>query len=330
LNIVNLPIHIEKDSKTDLQFGSDNHLQIVGFVRQEVTNKKLYVVRCANCIKDPELFGCGLFITFMGGLLKGQIPCGCSIHPAWEDWQYRIKVVRYCDQVGYHFKGWLHENYEGRSTKVCVICPVHGEWQTSTIKRMLINNAGCPQCGRESVGKHNTKPDDVMIKSFMDSGAFGEGSLFWRSERLNTKGYKDSWCFWCPTCDDQFESTSYGLQNGKMPCGCSAHNQKYSYINTIEDAGLVIGLKFGITSNLKARCYKQNKHSVFDIKNIGVWKFDNSMSCKGAEKYCKNSLDCGVFSKEEVPDGWTETTHTSNIDEIISIYEGYGGIRITE
>lgn len=64
------------------------------------------------------------------------------------------------------------------------------------------------------------------------------------------------------------------------------------------------------------------------MENIGIWEFDNSISCKKAERVLKNIMDCGVISKELFPDGHSETTHINNIDIIIKVYEEYGGVKL--
>ena len=53
-------------------------------------------------------------------------------------------------------------NYKNNSTKVCIICPLHGEfWQTP--KRHLKGD-GCPVCGRKSAGAKNRLNREEFIK----------------------------------------------------------------------------------------------------------------------------------------------------------------------
>ena len=46
------------------------------------------------------------------------------------------------------------------------------------------------------------------------------------------------------------------------------------------------------------------------------------------QRGCRRELDCGVLSKEEFPDGYTETTWVYNLDKIVEIYERNGGVKI--
>lgn len=43
------------------------------------------------------------------------------------------------------------------------------------------------------------------------------------------------------------------------------------------------------------------------VSKYAVYKFNTAKACKQAERDCKNNLICRVVSKEDLPDGWTET-----------------------
>lgn len=69
---------IYEDECIGQSFGPKDQLEIIGWTHKGKDGKKLYVVKCKECTKDPELFGEGLFISGRSNLSKGQIPCGCS------------------------------------------------------------------------------------------------------------------------------------------------------------------------------------------------------------------------------------------------------------
>lgn len=133
----------------------------------------------------------------------------------------------------------------------------------------------------------------------------------------------------CPVCGETGESTSVNLQRGHRSCACNTQNQQESYINWIIDShGTVVAIKFGIASDSKRRVKQQNSKSVYTIKQHSVYQFPDVTSCKKAERVCKQELECGIVLKRDMPDGWTETTWTYNLDKIIEIYERGGGIRV--
>lgn len=112
------------------------------------------------------------------------------------------------------------------------------------------------------------------------------------------------------------------LQSGSKPCDCSQQNQKYAYINIIKDKGVTVALKFGVTNKTtSARKKQQDRNCIYDVIEYCIYKFDNKRDCLLAEKQCLQQLDCGIISKEEMPDGWTETTWAYNLENITAIYE---------
>lgn len=85
--------------------------------------------------------------------------------------------------------------------------------------------------------------------------------------------------------------------------------------------------KFGIANMSSERIRRQNQLSIYDIINYGIWTYPTVKACRDAERYCLNNLTTKVITKEEMPDGYTETTFPSNIDLVISIFEEHGGVR---
>lgn len=82
------------------------------------------------------------------------------------------------------------------------------------------------------------KSDDKMRNSFISTGAFLEGTHFWRSSRTSSQGSKAYWHYTCPACSQDeyvvsglctgvFETKGVHLQQGHLACRCS-HNYRWS------------------------------------------------------------------------------------------------------
>jgi hypothetical protein len=108
---------------------------------------------------------------------------------------------------------------------------------------------------------------------------------------------------------------------------CANHAQQECYINFIKDNDSTIALKFGIAKDSKVRVKQHNSKSIFSIEQHGIWSFPDVNSCKAAEKFIKQNLKCKLLTKQEMPDGYTETTSVENLEAIIKIYEDFGGVR---
>lgn len=282
------------------------------------SNVLRYLVSCSICKKDPELFGDGLFETDISNLKAGKMPCGCSKIPKWTEQQTKVRLKR---------KASEHENisfidfaepYIGNKTRLILSCTKHGEWHTAYTANFLHRGRGCPNCRIDTAKKSKTKSDEEIISSFFIG--YPANTIFTRSDRTSF------WKVYCPVCDTTTESYSGSLQIGHRSCLCARKEQKFGYINTIKDGDIIIAIKFGITGkSSKERCYEQNRRSVFQVDNLLTWEFNAGEDAKSAERVLKNTMDCGVISKELFPDGYSETTYIHNIDNIISVYEEYGG-----
>lgn len=170
-----------------------------------------------------------------------------------------------------------------------------------------------------------------MIQSFLASGAFHHDTKFWRSGRKDTNGAKVYWFMSCPDCGQDAEALSISFQAGCRPCGCRKHRQQQCYINWVIDSKFkVVAIKFGVANDSYNRVKSQNRACCYDVKNFTVYTFPDIISCRKAERQCKQELDCGILSKEEMPDGWTETTNCRNLPLVLSIFQRNGGKELIE
>lgn len=314
-------------SSTIPTFGKDNQLTVVGRSRRDKSSGvKFYILKCDKCSQDTELFGEGYFSSRKGDLVKGAIPCGCSGSPRWTGEQYSVICSRKANELDYKFLGFVGE-WKAQNTKIKMSCDKHGEWNSGTIASLISMGAGCPGCKSESISKFHKKSDDVMIQSFLDTGAFHPNTKFWRSDRKDSRGVKVYWFMSCPECGKAGESFSGDLQQGKRPCACNMHRQQKAYVNWVVDiCNNAVAIKFGITSNSDRRIKEQDSKSAYTLKQHSIYQFPDVASCKQAERECKRELECGVLNKTEMLDGYTETTWCHNLDKIISIYIKYGGV----
>lgn len=290
----------------------------------KISNTDNYVIECPICKEDFELFDQGLFSTSLSDLKRGQIPCGCANRPQWTEKQQLIRAERIAKTRGFKFCGWFGP-YNKNKTYCRFECHIHGEWTSTTVGGAFKTESSCPSCYMDRVGKSNRISDMDHVVKFYESGSYPINTEFTRSDKLNSKGYKDYWLVYCPVCEEINESLTYGLSQGKMPCSCSMHSQMESYINLILDTDNVVAIKFGIARNSELRVNKQNNSTLFDVANFGVWRYASVQDCKGAEREIKNILYTSYLTKEEFPDGYTETTHPDNLNQIIEIFERFGG-----
>jgi len=317
---------IYTDDYVGTKYGEGERLEVIGWVDRKV-GRKYYVSMCSICSKDPELFGDGVFICPKNNIVKGQIPCGCSIRPLWTKGQLEIRLSRKASDQGYKFLSLL-EPYTGATTKIQSFCSSHGIWQGMNANAFL-SGQRCPGCAIETrvkkLSDHNSYDDEEYIKLFFESGQYHEDTIFKRSSRVSSKGRTDYWEFTCVECSTKCEATGTSLKNGQKGCGCSFYNPKQAYIRMLKDGETPIALKYGISKIASNRWYGECK---LEVKDHSVWEFPDRLSCITAERFCDENLQTRVVDRQLMPDGFTETTYINNLDKIIEIYKSFGGIQM--
>jgi hypothetical protein len=308
------------------RFGVDGHLEVVGWDGSRSRSNKMYSVYCHVCKEDSELFGDGIFKRVKGDLVAGNIPCGCSKSVYWTKQQYEVIAKRLCDKVKYTFHGFSGD-WLGKWTKLFLTCSKGHSWESTALNN-LVSNMGCPECGNISAGIKSEKSDEVMIKSFMASGSFQEGSVFVKSSRKTLAGSSSYWWYECPSCkideytksglcSGVFESFSGSLQEGSLPCRC---NGQYRW--TTEQREYQLAKKCSdrpLDSFLQWETSHVNQKSIVEMfcKDHGVFKasvtqlLDKGTGCPTCSK--------GGFQYKE-----KSYVYVLLCDSVISSFTGYG------
>lgn len=230
--------------------------------------------------------------------------------------------------TGHQFIGFA-EPYKGHKTKVLSACSRHGIWDTGTVGGIR-KGSRCPSCGYSESRASRLIPDDEHVKEFMATGSFEDGTTFWRSDRLDSDGWKGFWFYFCPKCETVSEAHRVNIKSGQRSCSCYNTRQTKAYINEVTNLGEVLAYKYGVACTPRNRTRSQNAQSVHDVSTKEVYQFPDKASCVGAERECKRVLCGGILSKDEMPDGYTETTSVENLDAIRMIYKMYGGTLVEE
>lgn len=118
------------------------------------------------------------------------------------------------------------------------------------------------------------------------------------------------------------------LMQGHGCPGCAGQNQRQAYINTVFDGSSPVAYKLGISRDSDMRLKDQNRLNKLQMARVTLYEFPSPQLCRGAEATCKKDLECGIVSKQDMPDGWTETVALTDYDKVVSIYERFGGVRV--
>lgn len=142
-------------------------------------------------------------------------------------------------------------------------------------------------------------------------------------------GDKSKFIYECQQHGEQNATPNYFLTGSGCPL-CAGHNQQQCYINVVKDGDLPVALKIGIAKDSDVRLKRQNVGNLFQMGRLALYNFTTIEECKAAEQECKTVLERGIVSKQDMPDGWTETVALTDYDKVVSIYERFGGVLVQE
>ena len=328
-NAKNLVLYKNTDVKYGFVFKEYPSVELLGYNKHPYKNYNVHYIKCFECAKDPELFGDAIFWATLSDLKRGQMACGCARLVKWTKSQWEILARRTSQEMGFTFQGWSSDTFTGATTKCRILCSKHGTWETTTASNLIKLKRGCPKCGNESKAV-DRKPhkNAVTDKEFFSTGKYHPDTVFKRIGQRDGKG-SVYWSVDCPLCGIIGEAQADALKRGVCCCGCNnSGNQNTAYINIIQDKDTPIALKFGVTCDIDRRKREQSSGCIYDVINTHVFHFMDRDMCRAAEKKCKTSLFCGVIPRNEMKNGFSETTYLSNLENIIQIFTTYGGVEL--
>lgn len=127
-----------------------------------------------------------------------------------------IEKVKNAEAHKGHNYDYSKTEYKGNKTKVCIICPIHGEfWQTPSDH---LNGHGCPKCAKEK-----KKASLLMnIEQFIQKAKQKHNNFYGYSKAIY-RGYDKPLIITCPVHGD-FEQTPHIHLQG---CGCPECSKEY-------------------------------------------------------------------------------------------------------
>lgn len=292
---------------------ADGKLEVIGIADETgKKGRKLFKVTCTECSKDSELFPLGYFISDKVNLKAGKKPCGCSKSPKWKPFQYLILTRRIGKDRGFIVHGFAEE-FHGQNTKISCTCTEDGHNWCCTINNIINKSTtGCPLCGNKKIGaklRHSQDKVDSDCKEICQM----EGYKF-----LGFMGKYTNWLsvleYECPYHGVHKVTYNNFIRGKRCPC-CASYGynpSKYGSFYVVrwqqKDKKFI---KFGITNReVLTRIEEQSDETMFEYELIFSASFTDGnipLMLEKAIKACPEIIKTCI-SKEEFPDGFTETT----------------------
>lgn len=223
--------------------------------------------------------------------------------------------------------------YKGANVKVCIICPIHGEFWQTAIEHLKGHQ--CMKCSKiEMANKNTMSTEDFILKSNM---IHNDKYDYTNTIYINNKNSVD---ITCPIHGNFKQIAGYHLQgNGCPKCALENNlneNKLYELLIQNLNTDVVRQKHFKWLKNKKTMsldfylpCFNiaieyQGEQHFVPIKYFGgVKKYnENILRDKTKIELCKkNSIKLlhFTFNKKSVPENFTEYNVITDIDELIKV-----------
>ena len=201
--------------------------------------------------------------------------------------------------------------YKGDITKVSLICD---QGHTVLISPTNFKSGkGCPKCSGKCTTQAKEQLETEILSRAWDFAADYEyKNAKTKVSLICDRGHH------CSISPNDFK-TGYGCakcaKNGFQP------NLPASlYLTSLSIDSVIKGYKLGITNNsVETRMASHNTHSIFDHVIVETYKFSVGQDALDLENILKLELDCNYFTKEQLPDGHTETISPDQLNEFYKV-----------
>lgn len=268
-------------------------------------NEERYILECSVCSSDNELFPYGTIKATASNLHKGSLPCGCSCGYKYNERQYMLIIKRLCKEIGYIFNGWAG-TFKAGDTILDLYNPLTGNrWKTTSIQ-------GLKRGRRDPHLSNRGLSDSFHIEEFFNTGSYHQETTFTRIPKLK----RGMWEVTCGICKEVYQSRMENLKGGQLGCSCTPRlgfdrtKPALIYVNVFHKHDTPITIKYGISNkDVSVRRKSQERSSGLEGETVFVYKNGSGKVISELENSIGKIIKLPRVSKEEMPDGFTESVY---------------------
>jgi len=292
-------------------------LTFLGFDDKKGTRKKFVIIECScGDISSKDMY------SFLAGRRCEKCSRKRQADSQRKDKEYYIKqITDQCKIDNSTFLGFIG-NFNGYTSKFKVLC-CNGHEYTTTMNNFVTHKKRCSVC-RGGVALSVQEYTNRIRKICKDKNiSFINFCGEWNGSRTKLKLSCHNNHMWvtsiasvfggsaCPSCAE------YGYRPSK---------RGVLYIQKLIKENLFVGVKFGITNTTtQKRMKQQNRKSQFDHEIFYELTLQDGQKILDLENKIKEAMKgkTSYISKEDMPDGYTETVAPSELSTIMYIVKSF-------
>lgn len=235
-----------------------------------------------------------------------------------------LEILKDCDTLKYlGFSIDSSKEWKGANTKLVLECSKHGIYKTCSVNN-LRGGKRCRLCRIEQQTLDQTMSQEMFIERGIS--IHGEKYDYTNVNYVNAHVKVQLTCNDCYTKFKISPAKHIHHGQGCRKCckfgGFDYTKPGYFYVQRLtNETGEYY--KFGITYDVEKRMSQQKCGSKFEHELIYTEYFENGMDAVLLESTIKKELTCSVLEKYDLPDGYTETVNSSDIDILMEMVNSF-------
>jgi hypothetical protein len=261
-------------------------------------------VMCNDC--HTETFSSPSDIFF------GRLPCKCG-HGYYRNPERRLERLK--EKVALTNFIVDYDSLKPLKTALDLVpikCGDCGFCWEPVLNSIICGTTGCQRCAgleRYSEEYYIDKINSIDNLKFISK----VGAKLGRQEKVVVE---------CTECKSQFTPLVGNLFQGKGCSVCANYGynpstQGFLYILSIRQDDGVLGYKFGITNSPEGRVKRIQRRCSYDVRPVFILTFPDGKEAASIESSVKR-LFGNYFTKDEMPDGFTETVGVGQVKDLIN------------
>lgn len=234
-----------------------------------------------------------------------------------------LEILKDCDALKYlGFAIDTSDEWKGAHTKLVLECSKHGVYDTCSYNNFA-KGRRCRLCRIEQQTLEQTMTKEMFIERGIS--IHGENYDYKDVNYVNAHIKVQLTCNKCGT-EFKIAPAKHLLGQECRRCckfgGFDYTKPGYFYVQKLTNDNEEY-YKFGITYDVEKRMSQQKCGSKFSHELIYSEYFEDGKDAVLLESQIKNTFNCSVLKKDDLPDGYTETVNSSDIDVLMEMINSF-------
>lgn len=242
------------------------------------------------------------------------------------------RIKERCNVKGYVFVEIVGGYVSSKTRNIKLYCPFCNVEFLTSHDHFINQGNGCKTCGVKKWSHSRTKELDSVVNSIKQECEKRGKSKFVCIDDGYINNKAKNIRMSCLLCKKEYKTSYFHFIYNECDCpfcfggGYLTNTSGVLYVQKLIKDDKFLAVKFGITrKTTKERMYRQSRFSTFNHEIFYELKLDDAQQIRELENKIKKEMKgkTSYISKDDMPDGYTETVAPSELSTIMYIVKSF-------